>query len=153
MSKVPEVPLVRDFMDKTFVTLKPEMGIYEAIDLLLKNKITSAAVVDEEGNLAGILSEKDCLKTMLHGIYDNIPGGQVSQYMTKAVKCISPDTDVYECANIFLSHFFRRILITDKGKLVGQITRRDLLRGIQEVKMKFEKENKYHPRSSAVKWN
>ena len=129
-----DVPTVREFMDKTFITLHPEMDVYKAIDILLANKITGAAVVDEREKLVGVLSEKDCLQTLVHGLYSSLPGGQVRDYMTRKVTTISPELDVFTTADLFLKNTFRRLLVVEDDKLVGQITRRDLLRVIQKIK-------------------
>ena len=127
-------PHVRDFMDKSFITLTPDMDVYKAIDILLDGKITGAAVVDSKENLVGILSEKDCLRTLTHGAYSDLPGGKVSDYMTKDVEYIHPDLDVFTVADKFLNCTYRRLLVVENKKLVGQITRRDLLRAIQKIK-------------------
>ncbi len=131
------MPHVRDFMDKTFITLTPDMDVYRAIDILLKGSITGAAVVDHKEKIVGVLSEKDCLRTLVHGAYSSLPGGKVSDYMTPAVDTIHPDLDIFTVADKFLNCTYRRLLVVDEdNKLVGQITRRDLLRAIQKLHTK-----------------
>jgi predicted transcriptional regulator len=129
-------PRVRDYMDKSFITLSPDMDVYQAIDILLKKGITGAGVVDKKGNLLGVLSEKDCLRTLVHGAYSELPSGIVSDYMTKNVVTIAPDQDIFSTADMFFTHVFRRLLVVEEGKLIGQITRRDLLRVVQKIKLK-----------------
>ena len=131
-----EYPLVRDCMDTSFVKLNPSMDVYHAIETLLNNRITGAAVVDDDDNLVGILSERDCLKTLLHGAYNNMPLAQVGDYMTTEVETIPPTWDVVAAADFFHQHVYRRLLVVEDGKLVGQITRRDLLRAIQAIMKK-----------------
>ena len=128
-------PHVSDYMDKSFVTLTPDMDVYKAIDIMIDKKITGAAVVDEKGNLVGVLSEKDCLRTLVHCAYSGLPTGKVSDFMTKKVFTISPDLDVFTVADQFLKINHRRLLVVKNNKLVGQITRRDLLRAIQKIKI------------------
>jgi CBS domain-containing protein len=53
------------------------------------------------------------------------------------VVTVSPDLDIFSTADMFFSHVFRRLLVVEEGKLVGQITRRDLLRVIQKIKLKL----------------
>lgn len=130
-------PRVRDYMDKSFITLSPDMDVYQAIDIFLKKKITGAAVVDPKKKLLGILSEKDCLRILVHDAYSNLPSGVVSDYMTKQVVTISPDLDIFSTADMFFTYTFRRFLIVEKDRLVGQITRRDLLRVIQKIKLQL----------------
>ena len=129
-------PHVSDYMDTKFITLHPEMDIHDAIAVLLDQKITGAPVVDNKENLVGILSEKDCLRTLVHGAYSGVPGGgKVEDYMTQEVDTIHPDLDIFTVADRFLNCSYRRLLVIRDKKLVGQITRRDLLRAIQKIKI------------------
>jgi len=128
------MPNVREFMDKSFITLTPDMDVYRAIDIMLKGGITGAAVVDNKERLVGVLSEKDCLRTLVHGAYSSLPSGKVSDFMSKDPETIHPDLDVFSVADKFLNSTYRRLLVVDEDKkLVGQITRRDLLRAIQKL--------------------
>ena len=128
------MPNVRNFMDKSFITLTPDMDVYRAIDIMLKEGITGAAVVDKKERLVGVLSEKDCLRTLVHGAYSGLPGGKVSDFMSEDPETVHADLDVFSVADKFLHRNFRRLFIVDEEKnLIGQITRRDLLRVIQKL--------------------
>jgi len=134
-----EIYKVEDYMDKTFLTLDAEMDVYQAVDLLLDKVQTSAVVIDENKKVVGILSEKDCLKLLTGGSYFQLPGGKVKDFMTKEVFCVPPYTDIFQLADMFLKHFFRRIVVINpKNKVLGQITRRDLLRIIKVLHKKSE---------------
>jgi CBS domain-containing protein len=89
------MPNVREFMDKSFITLTPDMDVYRAIDVMLKGGITGAAVVDTKDRLVGILSEKDCLRTLVHGAYSGLPSGKVSDFMSPDPETIHADLDVF----------------------------------------------------------
>ena len=128
-------PHVSDYMDKSFVTLTPDMDVYKAIDIMIDKKITGAAVVDAKGKLVGVLSEKDCLRTLVHAAYSGLPAAKVSDFMSTRVITISPDLDVFTVADKFLKINHRRLLVVKKDNLVGQITRRDLLRAIQKIQI------------------
>ena len=131
------MPRVGEFMDKSFITLTPDMDVYKAIDIMLKEGITGAAVLDKKERLVGILSEKDCLRTLVHGAYSSLPSGIVSDFMSKDLETIHEDLDVFSVADKFLNCTYRRLLVVDEEKkLVGQITRRDLLRVIQKLQNK-----------------
>lgn len=131
------MPNVREFMDKSFITLTPDMDVYKAIDIMLKEGITGAAVVDNKERLVGVLSEKDCLRTLVHGAYSDLPGGKVSEFMSKDPETVHPDLDVFSVADKFLHRNYRRLLVIDEEKqLIGQITRRDLLRAIKKLRNK-----------------
>ena len=123
---------VRDLMDTTFVKLKPDMPLTRAISILIENGITGSTVVDDEDRLIGLLSEKDCLRTLIGGAYDRMPVGLVSDYMTKDVFSVHPDTDIFKLTEIYMQRVNRRFPVVEDGELVGQITRRDLLRALQK---------------------
>lgn len=125
------LPLVRDHMDKQVPTLRPEMDILDAVGFLLEKRITGAPVLDKSGRLVGILTEKDCLRLVAEGVGGNLPHGNVETFMSANPETIPPDMDVYYAAGIFLKRTFRRLLVVDNGKLVGAITRFDILRVIR----------------------
>ena len=125
------LPVVRDHMDRHVATLSPEMEILDAIGFLLEKRITGAPVVDKSGRLAGILTEKDCLRLVAAGVEGKLPRGSVSSYMTPNPETIPPNMDVYFAAGLFLKHDFRRFPVVEDGKLVGAITRFDILRVIK----------------------
>jgi len=125
------LPVVRDYMDKVVPTLSPETDILEGVDFLLKNHVTGAPVVDPEGHVIGILTEKDCLRLLSTGMEADMPRGVVRDFMTKEVASVPPDMNVYFLAGHFLKANYRRLPVIEKGKLVGAITRFDVLRVIQ----------------------
>ena len=122
---------VKDFMAQKLVVFKQDMDIYSAIDELVKAGISGAPVVDEDGKLIGIISQKDCLRVLANGVFHNNPAGTVGQYMTEAVMSIGSDMDIFTVADLFLNNVYRRIPVVDDGYVVGQISRRDVLRAIQ----------------------
>lgn len=125
-----KLPIVRDHMDTQVYSLKPEVEILDAVGFLLEHHVTGAPVVDEAGHLVGMLTEKDCLKLVATGADANRPHGTVADFMTTAITTISPDTDVYYAAGLFLHQGFRRFPVVEAGRLVGAITRFDILRVI-----------------------
>ena len=125
-------PIVKNYMAANLIYLKEDMDVYLAIGLLLKNNISGAPVVDENDDICGILSEKDCLRIFANGSFYNMPSGAVSRFMTQAVATVSPETDLFSVADIFLKHNYRRLPVVKGKKLVGQISRRDVLRAIQD---------------------
>ena len=126
-----KLPKIREHMDRHVPTLRPETDILEAIGFLLKKKVTGAPVMDASGRLVGIITEKDCLKLVAAGVAGNLPRGSVASFMTPDPMTISPDMDVYYAAGVFLNNNFRRLPVVEDGKLVGAITRFDILRVIQ----------------------
>lgn len=124
---------VRDYMAKDLVVFTPETDIYTAIDELVKSGISGAPIVDASGRLVGIISQKDCLRTLANGVFHNAPAGPVSEYMTEAVMSIGPDMDIFTVADLFLNNVYRRIPVVEDGVVIGQISRRDVLRAIQHM--------------------
>ncbi len=125
---------VEDYMAKDLVTVHPETDAYEAIVLLLKHQISGMPVVDNAGKLVGILSERDCLQTLVNAQYYELPTALVEDLMSRQPETVGPQTDILEIAKVFLQNKFRRLPVLDDGRLVGQISRRDVLRAIQELR-------------------
>ncbi|MBN2429408.1 MAG: CBS domain-containing protein [Deltaproteobacteria bacterium] len=127
-------PLVADYMDKNFMTFSPDLSINKAMNILVKKRLIAALVVDEQGLPQGLLAENDCLKVLLNQTYYNSqePEDMVKNYMQKVPDSIPSTMTILEAADIFLKNRFRRLPVIDSGKLVGQITRRDLLRAMHK---------------------
>ncbi|TPV95656.1 MAG: CBS domain-containing protein [Myxococcales bacterium FL481] len=132
LSVVTKLPLVREYMATELLKLEPDCDIYDAVDFLLEHRISGAPVVSPDGELVGVLSEKDCLKLLASGAGHERPVGQVSDYMTTVAVTIPSSMDIYFAAGIFLKHVYRRLPVVDNGRLVGQISRRDILKAISE---------------------
>ncbi len=124
---------VRDCMTASLVTFTPEMGVMEAIRVLLEKRISGAPVVDSHGHLAGMLSEKDCLRVALEVGYHRGWGGRVDEYMTRKVETVDADMNVVDVAKLFIEDNFRRYPVVSHGRLVGQISRRDVLKAIERL--------------------
>jgi CBS domain-containing protein len=117
------------------ITFSPNQKITEVIQVIIDKGISGAPVLDEKRKLVGIISEKDCLKIMVEEAYHNLPPSEriVSDYMTRNVKTLSSNTDVVEAANEFLNTHIRRLPILDNGMLIGQVSRRDILRAAKNI--------------------
>ncbi len=126
------LPLVRDIMATELITLPPEMEINRAMTILLDARISGAPVVDAKGDLVGVLSKKDCLKAALNASFFQEWGGAVSDYMSAKVEVLDPDMDLVKAAETFLGSQYRRFPVVKDGRLVGQVSRSDILRGLRE---------------------
>lgn len=130
------VPTAAEIMTRKLVTIDPDLSIFAAMRVLLRNRISGAPVVDADGALIGILSELDCLKVLANGEFyddDHSEKGTVRDYMTRVAQSVRSDVDVYTLAQYFLDHSVRRIPVVEDGVLMGQISRRDVLRTIEET--------------------
>jgi len=124
-----------DIMTEKVVTLSPDTNVYAAMRTLLKKKISGAPVVDKNGTIVGILSEKDCLKVVTAEAFDGVPEGTVASYMTRTVNFVDPSVSIYDVINRFLQNHFRRLPVVDRnGRLLGQVSRRDVLAVIESMR-------------------
>ena len=124
---------IKDVMATKLITFSPETLIGSAIQSFLENKISGAPVVDEKGNLVGMLSEKDCLWTLLESSYYNNLSGYVKDYMSTELTTINLYDSLSEVAQKFLDLRFRRFPVLENGRLVGQISRRDVLKAVSNL--------------------
>ncbi|MCR9063598.1 MAG: CBS domain-containing protein [Cytophagales bacterium] len=135
-----KVPSVTDYMTPVsrLITIKEDTPVLEVLDLLLSKRITGAPVLNDQGEVVGLIDDKDCLNILLGGAYYNHPVEKdtVGEYMSNVMKSISIDFDIINVANTFLTTPYKRLLVMDHdGKLAGQISRRDILRAIKDMNM------------------
>jgi CBS domain-containing protein len=128
--------LVKHYMAEKLITFKPEQSVLEAMEILLKKKISGGPVINDHGELVGIISEGDCLKQISQSRYYNAPmiNIKVKDYMVKEVKTIDASVTIFEAADYFLNHRIRRFPVMKQGKLVGQISQRDVLDAVLKMK-------------------
>ena len=131
---------IKEFMAKQLITFQSDTPIETAMESFLENKISGAPVLDDQGNLVGVLSEKDCMKTLFESSYYNNLGGFVKEYMSTDLKTINIHDTLSNVADEFIKSRFRRFPVMEGNKLVGQISRRDILRAI--VKLSNEEQSK-----------
>jgi predicted transcriptional regulator len=125
---------VKDFMRKTEVTFTPEMEILKAIHALIEHRITGAPVLDLHGNLVGMLTEKDCMRVAVNAAYHRDWGGHVEEYMSREVQTIDIEASIVDVAEIFLNANFRRMPVIERHRLVGQISRHDVLKAMETLR-------------------
>ena len=123
-------PKISDYMMTELVTLAPDMEINRALKILLDRRVSGAPVVDAAGELVGVLSMKDGFKAALNASYYQAWGGAVADYMSAAVETLDADLDIVEAAEHFLASHYRRFPVMRQGRLVGQISRADLLQAL-----------------------
>ena len=124
-----------DIMARSEATLDPESDLHAAMERLFKGRLTGAPVVDDEGTLLGMLTERDCLKVMVDGALDGLPRGKVSDYMTSPAESIRPTASLYDIARVFLTRSYRKLPVMDRdGHMIGQVSRRDILVAIESAR-------------------
>ena len=121
--------LVSDYMTTKLITFKPEQPVEEVMETLIKYKISGGPVVNDQNELLGIISEGDCIKQISESRYYNIPAHNetVEKHMVKNVETIEGNIDIFDAAKQFIDSKRRRFPIVENGKLVGQISQKDIL--------------------------
>ncbi|MFT4848980.1 MAG: CBS domain-containing protein [Sediminicola sp.] len=127
---------VADYMTRNLITFRPEQSVLEVMSILIKKKISGGPVVNDKFELVGIISEGDCMKQISESRYYNQPMQdiKVEEHMAKNVDTLDGNMNVFDAANKFLESKHRRFPIVVNGKLVGQISQRDVLKAALEMK-------------------
>ena len=123
----------RDYMARNLIVLTPDMEVMHAVGIFVARQISGAPVLDHHGNLVGMLSEKDCMRIALAAGYYGEWGGRVAEYMHSPVATIDADMPIVEVAQLFAEREYRRYPVTEDARLVGQISRSDVLRALQQL--------------------
>lgn len=124
------MPAARDFMAKDLVVLSPEMTVHAAMNAFLANDISGAPVVDEHGDVVGMLTERDCLQVIYAASYHQDLGGRVTDHMSSPVETLDAGTELIAVIERFLNSRYRRFPVLEGTRLVGIISRRDILRSV-----------------------
>jgi CBS domain-containing protein len=136
MSDIHRILTAQEIMTTDLVTLDPEMSIFKAIRTLVGHEISGAPVVDQGGALLGVLSELDCLRILSSDEFyagQQEEAGTVKHFMTGAGRTIPPELGIYAIAHYFLTLPIRRLPVVDEGVLIGLVSRRDVLVGIETM--------------------
>ena len=121
--------LVSDYMTTKLITFKPNQPVSEVVESLIQNRISGGPVVNDNNELVGMISEGDCIKHISDSRYYNMPlsNNTVDKHMIKKVDTIDGNMNIFEAAEKFLKAKHRRFPIIENGKLVGQISQKDIL--------------------------
>jgi len=125
-----------DYMITDVITFKADQEITDVTETIIKRKISGAPVVNNEGEIIGIITEKDCLRVIYDEKYHNLfPNqGKVTNYMSKKVVTVDYNIKINELASLFMKSNFRRYPVLENGKMVGVISRRDVLKACKKIK-------------------
>ena len=125
---------ISEFMVENPISVRPDMDVYQASQEILANQVSGATVVDENGKLVGMLSERDCLKAIVTSVYNGAdPGGAlVGEIMTSDVEVNDPDEGILAVATSMLDHKHRRRPVVKDGELQGQLTCRQILKAVTD---------------------
>jgi CBS domain-containing protein/mannitol/fructose-specific phosphotransferase system IIA component (Ntr-type) len=128
---------VRDIMVHSVETVTPNTPVREAVDLMVQRRMRALPVVGEKQEVLGVIGEWDLMKGLLPQIpragQDSGAGGvpetlRVKDIMTRSVLCISEELGIEEAANMMINKDVEQFPVTREGKLVGFVTRGDIIR-------------------------
>jgi len=115
----------KDIMTENVVSVKKDTPIYEALEILAKYNITGIPVVREDMILVGVLSEKDVLR--LFYAHEDEEEGTVNDFMTQPAVHFDEKESLLDICDCLTNNYFRRVPVTSEGKLVGIISRKDII--------------------------
>ena len=128
--KIQSLPiLVEDYMSHSLITFRKEDLIIDVIQAFMKHKISGAPIINEQNELIGVISDGECMKQIAESKYYNIPidDKTVEDFMETNITTIDKNVNIFDCASLFYKHNCRRFPIIENGKLIGQISRKDIL--------------------------
>jgi predicted transcriptional regulator len=117
-------------MDKPSRTFRKDDSMREALNWLARSSNAAVPVVDNDGHVIGLLTEKDALRTIAHWSYDQVSGGTVGDYMSPLKVRLTPEMDLLKAVRAFLECNFSCLPVIDDQHYVGDVTRSRLLEGM-----------------------
>jgi CBS domain-containing protein len=129
--------LISDYMTRNLITFKPTDSISHVIQTLIEHNISGGPVVNDKYELIGVISEGDCMKQISESRYYNMPmdtNRTVEKAMAKNVETIDGSMNIFDAVDQFLKSKRRRFPIVERGKLVGQISQKDILKAAMQLK-------------------
>lgn len=129
--------LVSDYMTRNLITFRPSDSISSVIQTFIEHNISGGPVVNEKDELVGVISEGDCMKQISESRYYNMPMDRkstVENAMIKNVETLDGSMNIFDAVNKFLELKIRRFPIIENGKLVGQISQKDILKAAMNLK-------------------
>ena len=120
-------------MTRNPVTVNRETCVYEAISCMVDNEVAGLPVVNADGTVAGIITEKDVLKLLYH-LEDS--DATVEHFMTEDVITFDEDDSLIDITECFIANHFRRVIITSGGRISGVVSRRDVIKYILNLRQK-----------------
>jgi CBS domain-containing protein len=123
----------KTIMSTKVITVKRQTEVYDAIRTMVANNVTGLPVVNDDMTIAGMITEKDVLKLL----YDTSQKStKVEDFMTKGVVGFNEDDNLIDITECLIKNSFRRVPITSGGKLVGIISRKDIIAYILKIRHK-----------------
>ena len=135
-----KTPIVRKYMKKPARTFREDEEMAPCMSILARSSFPAVPVVNDDGQVVGLLTEKDVIRTVINWAYDQRAGGSVGNYMSPLEVMVTPEMDLLTAARAFLECNFSCLPVLDDDVLVGRITRHDVLRGLEKWATEINKE-------------
>jgi len=117
-----------DIMTKRVITLHPEDDLFEVMSLFVRNKISGAPVVDQNGKYLGVFTERTSIKLLIDAAQRGTPTNQIAKFVDSDAVTVSPHTGLLSIAQMLMTTEYRRLPVLDHGRVIGLISRRDVLK-------------------------
>jgi CBS domain-containing protein len=136
-----------EIMNARLLAFSPDTPVVEAVSELVRRGYSGAPVVDGDGRLVGILSEIDCLQALSCAAFYAVPTGTVASYMTRDVQTVERHTDLLRLTYLLHERRMRRVPVVEDGRVIGLITRHDVLRALDKLRAQREQDQRRPGRS------
>ena len=142
MKKTSEPPTAAEIMNRHVHCVEPDMTLSDVIRFMLKHEVSFVPVVDRRDGaerLVGLVSEGDCLEHLSNELFFGtpMPPQRAETVMKRHLVCVAPTDDLFTLASILTSHRYRHIPVVDGDRLLGIISRRDILKSLVEFYRKW----------------
>jgi CBS domain-containing protein len=117
--------IIRDIMSKCVVSIRANATMLDAVKTLTKHHLSGAPVVTSAGEIVGFISEPNLMDVLFD---DSVRHAPVTDYMTRGAHVIGLHEPLAAAASMFAIYGIRRLPVVEDGRLIGVVTRRDLLR-------------------------
>lgn len=132
-----ETPLtVSDYMTTDLITFTADQNIESVMESLVKHRISGGPVLDENGKLIGMISETDCIKQISESRYYNMPMPEITieKYVSIDIDTVDGNMNIFDAASKFIQSRRRRFPVMEDGKLIGQISQKDVMKAAMTLK-------------------
>jgi predicted transcriptional regulator len=140
VTAMPKTPIVRKYMKRASKAFHVDDDMGKAMSTLARSSFAAIPVIDDDGLVVGLLTEKDVVRTIIQWAYDQRAGGGVGNYMSSLEVMVTPEMDLLTAARAFLECNFSCLPVMDGDRLVGRLTRHNVLKGIEKWATEINKE-------------
>ena len=128
MKQIEDTDAVKRIMSASVVRFSPDQAVLSAIQTMVDHGVIGGAVVDDYGNVVGALTHDDCVDVVYKAAYHDQWDGKVSDFMNKDVTIVDAARHVSELPDLVMKQPYPLYPVVEEGRLIGQITPRDILR-------------------------